>query len=130
MTSSHHSRPIPAALERRMPDVRELASLVRFAKPSTDRVGRRLEKATSVWELREIAKRRTPKAPFDYVDGAAEAEISLRRSRLSYRNVEFVPHVLHDVSDADTSTEIFGRRVTMPLGHRPHRLHPDDAQRG
>lgn len=119
MTSSHHSRPIPAALERRMPDVRELASLVRFAKPSTDRVGRRLEKATSVWELREIAKRRTPKAPFDYVDGAAEAEISLRRSRLSYRNVEFVPHVLHDVSDADTSTEIFGRRVAMPLGIAP-----------
>lgn len=113
------SRPTPAALKRRFPDVKEVASLMQFAKPTTDFTGKRLAKATDVWDLRDIAKRRTPKAPFDYVDGAAEAEVSLNRSRVSYRNVEFVPNVLHDVSDADTSTTLFGTKYAMPLGIAP-----------
>ena len=112
-------RPTPLALKRRVPNVKELASLMQFAKPTTDLTGKRLAKATDIWELREIAKRRTPKAPFDYVDGAAEAEVSMNRSRVSYRNVEFVPNVLHDVSDADTSTTLFGTRYAMPLGIAP-----------
>lgn len=116
---SSTQRPTPAALKRRVPNVKELASLMQFAKPTTDLTGKRLAKATDVWELREIAKRRTPKAPFDYVDGAAEAEVSLNRSRVSYRNVEFVPNVLHDVSDADTSTTLFGQKYAMPLGIAP-----------
>lgn len=92
---------------------------MKFATPTVKITERRLEKATSVWDLRKIARRRTPTAPFDYVDGAAENEISLNRSRHAYRDLEFNPGVLRDVSDADTSTELFGRRVGMPLAIAP-----------
>lgn len=56
---------------------------------------------------------------FDYADGAAGDEISLRRSRAAYSRVEFVPQVLRDVSSVDTSTTILGRRSTMPLVFAP-----------
>lgn len=56
---------------------------------------------------------------FDYVDGAAESETSLRRSREAYARIEFVPSVLHDVSDVDASTTILGRRSALPLVFAP-----------
>jgi len=113
------SRPTPSALKRRFPPVKDLKELMKFEKPTLDITGRRLAKATSVWELRQIAKRRTPKAPFDYVDGAAENEISLHRARMAYRDLEFNPGVLRDVTDADLSTEIFGTEISMPVGLAP-----------
>ncbi|MGO1950325.1 MAG: alpha-hydroxy acid oxidase [Mycobacteriaceae bacterium] len=90
-----------------------------FETPTLDVTGRRLSKATNVWELRQIAKRRTPKAPFDYVDGAAENEVSLNRARLAYRDLEFTPGVLRDVTNADLSTDILGHRSSMPVGIAP-----------
>jgi L-lactate dehydrogenase (cytochrome) len=66
-----------------------------------------------------MAKRRTPRAAFDYVDGAAEAERSLTRSRSLFASLEFVPNVLRDVSDCDTSTDILGVRSTYPFGFAP-----------
>lgn len=113
------SRPTPSALKRRFPPVKDLKELMKFDKPTLDITGRKLAKATSVWELRQIAKRRTPKAPFDYVDGAAENEISLHRARMAYRDLEFNPGVLRDVTDADLSTEVFGTEISMPVGLAP-----------
>ncbi len=78
-----------------------------------------MESAATVWDLRRLARRRAPRAVFDYTDGAAEAEITLRRSRDVYRRVEFVPSVLRDVSQVDTSTTILGRPATMPLALSP-----------
>ena len=52
---------------------------------------------------------------FDYVDGAAESETSLRRSREAFARVEFVPTVLQDVSQVDTSTTILGRSSALPF---------------
>ena len=65
------------ATKRRMPKVNDLAPLIRFRKPRFDRVQRRVDDAQTIHDLRRIAKRRTPKAAFDYPDGAAEEEISL-----------------------------------------------------
>jgi L-lactate dehydrogenase (cytochrome) len=56
---------------------------------------------------------------FDYTDGAADEEISLRRSRQAYARVEFQPQVLQDVSVVDTSTMILGRPAALPLGFAP-----------
>jgi L-lactate dehydrogenase (cytochrome) len=56
---------------------------------------------------------------FDYVDGAADDEISLERSRMLFRDLEFRPNVLRDVSDCDPSTEILGVRAAMPFGFAP-----------
>ena len=66
-------------------------------------------------DLRSEALRRTPRAVFDYVDGAAEAEISLRRSREAFEAVEFHPRILRDVSSVSTATEILGRPAAMPV---------------
>lgn len=79
----------------------------------------RVAEAATIWDLRRIARRRAPRAVFDYVDGAAEAEISLRRSREAYARVEFEPSVLRDVSKVDTSTTILGRPSSLPLALAP-----------
>ncbi len=52
---------------------------------------------------------------FDYTDGGADTETSLRRSREAFARVEFVPRILRDVSSANTSTVILGAPANMPL---------------
>ena len=80
---------------------------------------RRLEKALTVGDLRRVAKRRTPKAAFDYTDGAADAEVTLARARQAFADVEFVPSILHDVSKVDTTREVLGRTSSLPFGIAP-----------
>ncbi len=80
---------------------------------------RRLARAASVADLRLLARRRAPRAVFDYTDGAAGAEVGLRRSRQAFGRVEFQPRVLRDVSRVDTSTTILGRPSALPLIFAP-----------
>jgi L-lactate dehydrogenase (cytochrome) len=79
----------------------------------------RVARAQDVADLRRIARRRTPRAAFDYVDGGATDEISMRRSREAFDGVEFAPRVLRDVAAVDTSTTILGRRASLPIGFGP-----------
>lgn len=79
----------------------------------------RVAEATTIWDLRRLALRRAPRAVFDYVDGAAEAEVSLQRSRNAFGRVEFRPRVLVDVSVVDTTTTILGQDSTLPLALAP-----------
>jgi L-lactate dehydrogenase (cytochrome) len=83
------------------------------------RTERRLAGAASVADLRLLARRRAPRAVFDYTDGAAEEEIALRRSRQAYARVEFRPRVLRDVSAVDTSTTVLGQESALPLVFAP-----------
>jgi L-lactate dehydrogenase (cytochrome)/glycolate oxidase len=73
----------------------------------------------TIEDLRRIAKRRTPRAAFDYTDGAADAEISLRRAREAFSDIQFNPAVLRDVATVDTSREVLGQRVSLPFGIAP-----------
>src|ERR671925_841525 len=100
---------------RRLPRWHELRPYLRTGPLRLSPVERRLASAATVWDLRSIAKRHVPRAVFDYTDGAAESETSLRRSRDAYARVEFVPRVLRDVSAVDISTTILGRQSAMPL---------------
>ncbi len=75
--------------ERRIPKVHDLAPLMQFKKPEFNARKRRLAAATSIYDLRTIAKRVTPRAAFDYTDGAAEGEISLTRARQGVSPVEW-----------------------------------------
>jgi L-lactate dehydrogenase (cytochrome) len=84
-----------------------------------DRTDRRLARAATIADLRETARRRTPRAVFDYTDGAAVDELSLARSRDAYARVEFLPSVLRDVSAVDTSTPLLGRPSALPLAFAP-----------
>ena len=91
------------AVNRRVPRPRELAPLLQFRRPTLDRTERRLQTAFTIEDLRRIAKRRTPKAAFDYTDGAAEDELSLARARQAFRDIEFHPTILRNVATVDTS---------------------------
>ena len=80
-----------AVVARRMPRWSEFAQLVRPRAGGGGPTERRLARALTIGDLREIARRRAPRAVFDYTDGAAGAEISLRRSRAAFAGVEFQP---------------------------------------
>jgi L-lactate dehydrogenase (cytochrome) len=105
----------PRSVQRRLPRLAELAPLLRFQRPHLDGRRRRLARAYTIEDLRQIARRRAPRSVFDYVDGAAEQEISIRRARAAFESVEFHPRVLRDVSSVDTSAEVLGARAAMPL---------------
>jgi L-lactate dehydrogenase (FMN-dependent) and related alpha-hydroxy acid dehydrogenases len=92
---------------------------MRFKKPTLNAKKRRLQEALTIYDLQAIAKRRTPKAPYDYTDGAAEAELSLARARQAFEDIEFHPHILRDVSTVDTSREVLGGPVALPFGIAP-----------
>jgi L-lactate dehydrogenase (cytochrome) len=106
-------------VERRVPRPAELLPLLRpapFVRNATDR---RLQRAANIADLRAIARRRTPRAVFDYTDGAADGELSLNRAKAAFARVEFHPAVLHDVSVVDTSREMLGRRAALPFAFAP-----------
>ena len=88
-------------VERRVPKWSEVRPLLAVRPPFTGPSA--VDRAASIEDLRRIAKRRTPRSVFDYVDGAAGQELSLARSRDAFSRVEFRPHVLNDVAQIDTS---------------------------
>lgn len=106
-------------VKRQFPNPKELAELMRFKTPTMNPTDRRLEKALTIWDLRAIAKRRTPKAPFDYTEGAAEGELSLVRARQAFQDVEFHPSILRNVPVVDTSREVLGGPSSLPFGIAP-----------
>jgi isopentenyl diphosphate isomerase/L-lactate dehydrogenase-like FMN-dependent dehydrogenase len=106
-------------VKRQFPRVSELTPLLKFKSPRFNRKRARLEDALTIWDLREIAKKRTPKGPFDYTDGSAETETSLERSRQAYRDIEFIPNILQDVSDVDLTRSSLGESFAMPFGIAP-----------
>ena len=101
---------VPAALKRRIPKYSDLAPLMQFKKPEFSKEAR-LKRASTIWELRDIAKRRTPQAPFDYTDGAAEEEITLRRARQAFQDIEFHPGILRPAPEHDFPSSYRGRSV-------------------
>ena len=106
-------------VSRRVPQIRDLAPLLQFKKPELNAKKRRLDKALTIYDLRDIAKRRTPKPAFDYTEGAAEAELSLARARQAFEDIEFHPSVLRDVSSVRTGWDVLGAPVSQPFGIAP-----------
>lgn len=104
---------------RRLPSRHDLAPLMQFKKPEFDATKRRLDKALTIEDLRRIAKRRTPRAAFDYTDGSAEAELSIARARQAFSDVEFHPAILRDVSKVSTGWDVLGAPVALPFGIAP-----------
>lgn len=95
--------------------LRSLRSLVRFRPVEVRSSARRLARAASVDDLRLQARRRLPRAVFDYIDGGAEDERTLDRNVSGFARLEFRPRVLRDVSNVDTSISLFGRSLPTPL---------------
>lgn len=106
-------------MRRQLPQPRELLELMQFKAPDLNARRRRLDAALTIEDLRAIAKRRTPRAAFDYTDGAAESELSLGRARQAFADVQFNPAVLRDVSEVDTSRQVLGGPSAMPFAIAP-----------
>jgi L-lactate dehydrogenase (cytochrome)/glycolate oxidase len=106
-------------VKRSIPSPRDLAQLLRFRKIILSPRKRRLSRALTIYDLRDIAKRRTPQAPFDYTDGGADTESSLTRARAAYERLEFQPKILLNVRDVDISVQMLGKKMSMPFGIAP-----------
>ncbi|WP_234024756.1 alpha-hydroxy acid oxidase [Tsuneonella amylolytica] len=65
--------------------------------------------------MRALARRRLPRPIFDYIDGGADDEVTLRRNAAAFAQYELVPDVLNDVSRIRTGTTLFGERIAWPL---------------
>lgn len=106
-------------VQRQFPRPGELLELMQFKKPEFNGTTRRLNSALTVYDLRNIAQRRTPRAAFDYTDGAAEFELSLSRARTAFEDIEFHPDILRPAENVDTSTQILGGPSALPFGIAP-----------
>lgn len=92
-----------------------MRSVARFRSFERDPDLRRMQRAANVEDLRRIARRRLPRGVFDYVDGAAEDEITMERNHTDFHNWEFAPSVLRDVGKIDASAELLGKPLPFPL---------------
>jgi L-lactate dehydrogenase (cytochrome) len=106
-------------VDRRLPRPGEILPLIGRRDRSLTRLQARLERCASIGDIRELARRRVPRSVFDYTDGAAGSELTLRRSIEAYSRVEFTPRVLRDVSSVDLSVEMLGRRSALPFALGP-----------
>ena len=69
----------------------------------------------SIADLRRAAKRRLPRAVFDYMDGAAEDEVTLYRNQADFGRYELIPRFLVDVGNVDLSTRVLGADIDVPF---------------
>src|SRR5687767_15837339 len=76
-------------------------------------------RAINIEDLRVLARRRLPRAIFDFFDGGAEDEVTLRENRAAFERVRLLPKVLVDVSKIDTSVEVLGKPAALPLAIAP-----------
>jgi isopentenyl diphosphate isomerase/L-lactate dehydrogenase-like FMN-dependent dehydrogenase len=74
------------------------------------------KRALNIHDLRELARRRLPRVLFEYLDRGVEDEIGIRRNREALDQLSFLPRVLRDVSQVDTSLDLFGVKVGVPIG--------------
>ena len=86
--------------------------------------------AASVMDYRERARRRLPHFLFEYVDGGAYDEVTLRRNIEDLGQVALRQRVLRDVSHIDLSCRLFGQDLAMPIGLAPVGLAGMNARRG
>src|SRR5215831_447020 len=109
--------------------VRDMRKLVQLRGVTLYGTERRLGSCFDVADLRRAARRRIPRPVFDYVDGAADEEISVAANVAAFRSWRFLPRVLAGVASADTSASLFGSSLPVPLLLGPagytRMMHPD-----
>ncbi|NNE83305.1 MAG: alpha-hydroxy-acid oxidizing protein [Alphaproteobacteria bacterium] len=78
-----------------------------------------VEKAVNIDDLYRMAKRRTPKVAFDFIEGGVEAETALPRNESAFNRYNLLPRYLTDVTKIDQTTTLFGRSWAHPFGFAP-----------
>jgi L-lactate dehydrogenase (cytochrome) len=96
-------------------DIGEIRELIRVRPPELHAARRRLARCHDIADLRRNARRVIPRPVFDYVDGGADEELSLAGNVEAFRRWRFVPRALSDVSAVDTTGQVLGHAVPLPL---------------
>jgi len=82
----------------------------------------RLKHCHNYQDFRKLARRRLPGPIFDYIDGAADDEVTYRRNTESFENCDLVPNVLRGVEAVDMSVTVMGQKLAMPVYCSPTAL--------
>jgi L-lactate dehydrogenase (cytochrome) len=82
----------------------------------------RLRNCRNFHDFRRLARRRLPGPIFDYIDGAADDEVTYRRNTRSFEGCDLVPSVLRGVENVDLSVTIMGHRLALPVYCSPTAL--------
>jgi L-lactate dehydrogenase (cytochrome) len=106
-----------------------MRKLVQLRTVPLDAKTRRLGACYSISDLQRAARRRIPRPVFDYVEGAADEEISVAANVAAFRSWRFLPRVLAGVDSTDTSAPVLGSTLPAPMLLAPtgytRMLHPD-----
>ena len=97
----------------------EIRQLIQMKPVELDATRRRLAACHDIADLRAMGRRLTPRPVFDYVDGGADEELSVRANTRSFRRWRFQPRTLVNVSEADTSARFLDSDVPLPLALAP-----------
>jgi L-lactate dehydrogenase (cytochrome) len=82
----------------------------------------RLGDCRNFHDFRELARRRLPGPIFDYIDGAADDEVTYRRNTASFEHCDLVPNVLRGVANVDLSVTVMGQKLAVPFYCSPTAL--------
>ena len=82
----------------------------------------RLRECHNFHDFRLLAKKRLPGPIFNYIDGAADDEVTLRRNTTSFESCDLVPNVLRGVSEIDMSVTVMGQKLATPFYCSPTAL--------
>ena len=99
--------------------IKTLRSVASFSVPTLSRRKRRFNRAANIADLRLIARDRLPRGIFDYIDGGAEDELTMARNSSDFAEYEFVPRILRNVANINTSTSLLGRELETPIIFSP-----------
>lgn len=92
----------------------------------------RLSDCHNFHDFRDLARRRLPGPIFNYIDGAADDEVTYRRNTESFERCDLVPNILRGVADVDMSVTVMGQKLEMPIYCSPtalQRLFHHDGER-
>ena len=92
----------------------------------------KLSQCHNFQDFRLLAKQKLPSPVFNYIDGAADDEVTYARNTSSFNDVDLIPNVLAGVDKVDLSTTIFDKKIEMPLYCAPtavQRLFHHDGER-
>ena len=82
----------------------------------------RLSQCHNFHDFRKLAKRRLPSPIFNYIDGAADDEVTYNRNTASFEDCDLLPNVLAGVENIDMSVTVMGQKLDMPFYCSPTAL--------
>src|SRR4249919_2297486 len=100
-------------------NLQEVLELIQLRRFERDPVQRLINRTHMPDDFRAVAKRKLPKAVFDYVEGGAEEEIAIAANRQAFKRRKLNPQLLRDVSVTDLTGELFGQPFQVPIGIAP-----------